>query len=766
MMCSQAAPPKSPILLSPESFLSLIILNCALILAVPASAQQPPQADAEPDPMEQHFHAAQTFQLAGNLTQAADDYRGAISLALQRLGNIRTSQGSYAEAAKLLTAAASIDPKNTDAAIDLAVVHFYTGEFDKARSYVEPALEREPSNFRALNLSGKINFMRGNFQSAAERLQAALAVKADFDVAYSLALADLQLKKLAQASVLFDEMKASIKPSPELHLLIGRAYRESGFPEEGASEFKKAIALDPKYPHAHWLLGLTYLMQGDKNYAEARQQFEAELAIDPQDYSSRYYLGVVQFNQHEFGAAEATLEGAARQRPDNPDVFFYLGQSYLQEARFEFAVTALRKAIALSTDPGRDVRQLAKAHSFLAEALQKQGKTGEAAAEFARAEQLKTSASQSVAATSFPSTSGGARGVALASDVQELRKMMGQAPGQNAAERARESEYTKSVSKLVGEAYHNLGVIDARASRFAHAAEEFAEAARWNPEIEALDRNWGLAAFRAEHYDQAIGPLQRQLRRTPDDAAVRQMLGLSYYMTDQFTNSADTFRPILGKLPDNPGLRYAAGIALVRSGDSAAGARLFSEILQQDSNVPEVHLMLGEAYSEQSQYSDALLEFNRALQINSRLSDAHYYAGMVYFKLGKLEEAAQEFSAELALNLRSIPALYQLAYVRLQQRQPDEAIRLLTDVVAQKPTYGDAHYQLGKALLEKGEVNPAIEHLETATHLQPQESYGFYQLSIAYRRAGRADDAERALRTYQELKDKDSRKISPGGHTK
>ena len=36
----------------------------------------------------------------------------------------------------------------------------------------------------------------------------------DFDVAYSLALADLQLKKLPQATVLFDEMKASMKSPP------------------------------------------------------------------------------------------------------------------------------------------------------------------------------------------------------------------------------------------------------------------------------------------------------------------------------------------------------------------------------------------------------------------------------------------------------------------------------------------------------------------------------------------------------------------------
>jgi tetratricopeptide (TPR) repeat protein len=740
-------------------------LLALIVLAAPAFTQQPAKT-SDPEPVEQHFHAAETFQLAGDLSRAADEYRAAISLGLQRLGNIRTSEGNYGEATQLLTIAISTDSKNTDAAIDLAVAHFYAGELAKARSYITPVLEHEPSNFRALNLAGKIDFTQGNFQSAVDRLQAALAVKSDFDVAYSLALADLQLKKFPQAMVLFDEMKGSMKPSPELHVLIGRAYRMSGYPEQAVGEFKKAIALDPNYPHAHSLLGLAYLQQGEKAYVEARQQFESELAIDPQDYVSRYYLGVVQFNQHDLAAADATLERVTRQHPDSADAYFYLGQVYLQERRLEPAVAALRKAIALSTGPGRDPVQLSKAHSLLAEALQKQGKADEAAAELANAERLKTAKLPSVAATPSASTPGSEQTVALGSDQQELRKMMAPAPGKNAVEKVRESAYIKSVAKLVGEAYHNLGVIDARASRYTNAADEFAEAEHWNTDIEALDRNWSLAAFRAERYEQAISPLQRQLDRTPQDAAIRQMLGLSYYMTDQFAKSAETFRPILNKLPDNPGLLYAAGISLVRSGDSAAASRLFRQMLEHGSNVPEVHLMVGQAYYQQSQYPEALQELGRALQMNSQLTDAHYYSGMVYFKQGKFDDAAREFNFELSLNSASIPAQYQLAYVRLQQRQPDEAIRLLTDVVAQKPSYGDAHYQLGKALLEKGEVNPAIEHLEISTRLQPNESYGYYQLSLAYRRAGRAPDAARALGAYQELKDKESRKPSASSQTK
>src|SRR5260370_16434333 len=103
---------------------------------------------------------------------------------------------------------------------------------------------------------GKIYFMEGDFQKAADDLQTALKLEPDFDVAYSLALADLKLKKVADANVLFDEMLASIKPSAELLSLIGIAYREIGSLDQAFTHFAKAVSLAAKNPptHSSWPL--------------------------------------------------------------------------------------------------------------------------------------------------------------------------------------------------------------------------------------------------------------------------------------------------------------------------------------------------------------------------------------------------------------------------------------------------------------------------------------------------------------------------------
>src|SRR5216684_2679274 len=722
-------------------------VGCCLFATAEMRAQEKVKSDSEASSPEQAFQSAQTFQVAGDYERAAAAYREAISGALQRLGNLRVSKKEFAEGIDLLGRAAQAAPARVAARVDLAIAHFVARDFDKAKTEIEAALQGAPKDPRALNLAGKIYFMKGDFAAAANRLESAIRLQPDFDTGYLLALADLELKNPVPAGVIFDEMQASSLPSASLQVLIGLAYRETGYLDQAAIHFVKAMELEPKKPRVRSSLGLTYFLQGPQSYARAREQLTAELSITPDDYTSHYYLGLIAAKEGKPQESEKWFEQVATVRPGDSDAYFRLGQANFDAGHPEKAVIALQKSLALAEHDG-ELREAAETHELLGKALEKLGRHQEADSEVTLAKQVR-SRQQGAGSRPMPDTS-----------QQELRSMLQGMPLGSALPSSQEAEYVNRASMLLGEAYHNLGVIDARASRYPNAEDEFAEAARWNPRIESLDRNWGLAAFRAERYEHAIGPLERLLHQAPKDAGVRQMLGVSYYMTDQFTKSAEAFRPILNELPDNRGMLYAAGDALVRSGDSAAGGRLFARMLEHGANSPEVHLMVGQAHYGQSQYTEALLEFQRALELNPSLPEAHYLAGMVYFKQGKRDQAVEELKAELLLNSRSVPAMYQLAYVRLEQRQTEEAIRLLNAVLAEKPSYGDAHYQLGKALLDKGDADEAIRHLETATQLQPAQPYGYYQLNLAYRRIGRVEEADKALRTYQELKEKSSRKSS------
>jgi len=677
------------------------------------------------DTAQQHFDSAQTYQLAGDFEGGAKEYRRAIAIGLDHLGNLRAARHDYAGGEQLLQEALAADPDNPDPAVDLAITELYSGDMPKAETDAKAVLQKNPDHVRARVLLGKINFLQGNYQAAADELQAALALATDFDVAYSLALADLELKKISLATVLFDEMKNSLPESAQLHVLVGRALLATGYPQLATKEFERATTLDSKYPQVHFYLGLASL-------------FSAQAPDVPRGES-----------QLQLAKAETSLQEVIRLQPQDSRAFFYLGRCYAAEEQWAKAADAYRSVINLTPAAQQMDAAMAGAYEGLAEALHKLGNNAEADAESAKAQRLRTTLQKDRASAGVSDTEK-ANGD---SNQQELQSMMLRPSDSEAYDPKAEAAYIKSVSLLLGQAYHNLGVIDARQSRYAQAAEKFSQAAKWEPSIPSLDRNWGLAAYRAEKYDEAAAPLVRELRRTPNDLSIREMLGLCYYMADKFAESATTLRPVLDQLPDNAGLLYAAGTSLVRSGDAKSGARVFARMLEKDQNVPAVHLMLGQAYAQEQNYPEALAEFAQALHLDPRTAEAHYGSGMVAFKQGKLDTSADEFQQELSVNPGYIPAEYQLGYVRLEMHEADTAIPLLQDVVSRQPNHSDAHYELGKALLEQGKLKDAIQDLETSIHLHPTD-YAYYQLSVAYRREGRANDAEQAMVMYQKLKPK------------
>jgi tetratricopeptide (TPR) repeat protein len=718
-----------------------ILFAPALAMTLPVFAAQKPAKTAsssargtageakkvatKPDPAQQHFDSAQTFQLAGDFDGAAREYRRAIAIGLDHLGNLRAAQRDYPGAEQLLQQALAADPDDPDHTVDLAITELFSGDMAKAETHVKEALTKNSNHSRARELLGKIEFLQGNYQAAADDLRAALDLATDFDTAYSLALADLELKKTSLAIVLFDEMKNSLPESAQLHVLIGRAFLATGYPQLAISEFRHATALDPKHPQAHLYLGLASLLSAQAPEVPRRE------------------------NKLELAEAETSLQEAVKLQPQDTRAFFYLGRCYASEQEWGKAANAFLTVIKRTPASQQMDAAMAGAYDGLAEALAKLGKNNEAAAETAKAQRIRDKLQRDgvTSAGSHPEDPN------ADSNQRELRSMMLQPGGSEPSDARAESAYTKSVSLLLGQSYYNLGVIEGHASRYAQAAGEFSQAAKWDPSISSLDRNWGVSAFRAQKYNEAIGPLARQLRRTPDDLSIREMLGLCYYMGDNFAASAETLRPVLDQLQDNAGLLFAAGVSLVRSGDTKNGARVFSRMLEKDQNVPAVHLMLGQAYAQGQNYSEALSEFTHALQLDPHTAEAHYDSGMVALKQGKLDMAVDQFEQELSVNAGYIPAEYQLGYVRLEMHQADAAIPLLQDVVRREPNHSDAHYELGKALLQQGNVKEAIENLETSIRLRPTD-YAYYQLSVAYRREGRASDADQAMLMYRKLRPK------------
>lgn len=98
---------------------------------------------------------------------------------------------------------------------------------------------------------------------------------------------------------------------------LGQAYLEKGDYGRAIPPLQQALKLDPNLAAAHQLLGYALLSQGYPTQAIAHLEKSDDIAA----------LGIAQLDAGQLTDAVAHLETALGQRPNDPDLLYYLGRA-------------------------------------------------------------------------------------------------------------------------------------------------------------------------------------------------------------------------------------------------------------------------------------------------------------------------------------------------------------------------------------------------------------------------------------------------------
>lgn len=132
--------------------------------------------------------------------------------------------------------------------------------------------------------------------------------------------AGLEARKQHQVDAEITEFRKATELDPSLadgFLNLGAAYMEKHDYGSAIAPLKRALELSPDLPVAHQLLGYALLSQG----------YAAEAIPHLQRAGAREALGIAQIQTGQLNDAVVNFSTALAQRPNDPDLLYYLGHS-------------------------------------------------------------------------------------------------------------------------------------------------------------------------------------------------------------------------------------------------------------------------------------------------------------------------------------------------------------------------------------------------------------------------------------------------------
>src|SRR5205823_1157571 len=224
--------------------------------------------------------------------------------------------------------------------------YYKKGDYTKAVQSLKAAVEQDPHDNEAVQLLGLSYYLSGRPADAIPLLEKVQTwyPRANVDASYILGLCYIQTKDYPHARSAFAKMFDVPPESAPAYLFTARMLFRQEFDPIGEEYAQKAVALDPKLPLAHFLLGELYLFKS--RVPESIAEFQKELAINPGDAAAYYKLADAYSRIQKFDDAERLLQRSIWLDATSTGPYILMGKVLEKKGEPELAVRSLRHALA------------------------------------------------------------------------------------------------------------------------------------------------------------------------------------------------------------------------------------------------------------------------------------------------------------------------------------------------------------------------------------------------------------------------------------
>jgi len=302
-------------------------------------------------------------------------------------------------------AVVALDPDNTEAQGNLGVLLFFRSKPAEAIPHLRMALEMDPTLVKIQGLLGIAELRTQNYADAHKDLEAAFPQIQDrkFKSQVGLELVGMYTRDgdLDGSARVIAQLKSSDPDNPEVLYAAYRTYTDlagesmlalalnrpdsaqmqqviaheearQGNTNGAITHFRKAIALNPHLPGAHFELAELLLSSPDpKVKKQAEAELHAALTDNPLDEKAELRLGEIELQRGDIHPAFEDYSRAVALQPNDGDAKLGLAKTLIQMNQPDKAAKLLEEALQL--EPTNAV-----AHYHLAVLYRKQGRVEDA----------------------------------------------------------------------------------------------------------------------------------------------------------------------------------------------------------------------------------------------------------------------------------------------------------------------------------------------------------------------------------------------------
>lgn len=244
------------------------------------------------------------------------------------------------------------------------------------------AIKADPHDEAAAQMRGLTLFRLGRPAVAIPLLSVnhAFGAQTKADPTYVLALCYLDTLHYDDARRAFAEQYGLAPDSAAAYLLAARMLLRRGYVPIAQQYAEKAVALDPRLPLAHQLLGEIALAENKSELAIT--ELEKERAANPLQPAAYERLGDAYSRVGKYAEADRVLQQAVLLEPNATGPYILLGKALLKQGQPMGAMTFLQKAEAM--DPANYMT-----HNLLAQAYRALGRSADASREVQLTEKVQ-----------------------------------------------------------------------------------------------------------------------------------------------------------------------------------------------------------------------------------------------------------------------------------------------------------------------------------------------------------------------------------------